>query len=196
MPSSSRYLTCAGREIHVTEWGSQHRRTVIAWHGLARTGRDMDELAEHLSDRYRVICPDTLGRGFSQWSPDPHNEYKLAFYARIAADLLDGLDVERAHWVGTSMGGAIGTVCAAGLFQHPVGLALGRGIDDDLRPLGVGDVAVLLPFEGVGLVESDPMATLGEVADDAAVVGGRAVPVGGDEARSEEGDVEAAAHAG
>lgn len=117
MDPTSHYATCAGREIHYTEWGAQHPRTVIAWHGLARTGRDMDELAEALSARYRVICPDTLGRGFSQWSPDPGNEYKLEFYARLAADLMDRLGVERAHWVGTSMGGAIGTACAGGIFQ-------------------------------------------------------------------------------
>jgi pimeloyl-ACP methyl ester carboxylesterase len=115
MGFTSNYATCAGREIHFTEWGSEHRRTVIAWHGLARTGRDMDELAASLSDRYRVICPDTLGRGFSQWSPDPGNEYTLAFYARIAADLFERLGIAQAHWVGTSMGGAIGTVCAGGL---------------------------------------------------------------------------------
>lgn len=117
MTHSSHYLSCAGREIHVTEWGAQHRRTVIAWHGLARTGRDMDELARHLAGRYRVICPDTLGRGLSQWSPRPEQEYCLAFYARIAAELFDRLGIASAHWVGTSMGGAIGTVCAGGLVQ-------------------------------------------------------------------------------
>jgi pimeloyl-ACP methyl ester carboxylesterase len=117
MQYSSRYATCAGREIHYTEWGSQHRRTVIAWHGLARTGRDMDELAAHLSGRYRVICPDTLGRGLSQWSPDPHNEYTLAFYSKLAAALFEQLNIDEAHWIGTSMGGAIGTMCAAGLVQ-------------------------------------------------------------------------------
>jgi pimeloyl-ACP methyl ester carboxylesterase len=117
MHFTSNYATCAGREIHFTEWGGQHRPTVIAWHGLARTGRDMDELAQALSDRFRVICPDTIGRGYSQWSPDPGNEYRLEFYARLAADLFERLDIERAHWVGTSMGGAIGTVCASGLFQ-------------------------------------------------------------------------------
>ena len=77
----------------------------------------MDELAEHLCDRYRVICPDTLGRGLSQWSADPGNEYTLAFYAKLAADLFDELGIDEAHWVGTSMGGAIGTVCAGGLVQ-------------------------------------------------------------------------------
>ena len=117
MQPSSRYATCAGREIHYTEWGAEHGPAVIAWHGLARTGRDMDELAGHLSSRFRVICPDTLGRGLSQWSPDPQNEYTLAFYARLAADLMDRLEVASAHWVGTSMGGAIGTVCAGGLVQ-------------------------------------------------------------------------------
>jgi pimeloyl-ACP methyl ester carboxylesterase len=117
MHFTSNYATCAGREIHFTEWGAPQRPTVIAWHGLARTGRDMDELAQALCDRFRVICPDTLGRGYSQWSPDPGTEYCLAFYARLAAELFDRLGIARAHWVGTSMGGAIGTVCAGGLLQ-------------------------------------------------------------------------------
>jgi pimeloyl-ACP methyl ester carboxylesterase len=115
---TSHYLTCAGREIHYTEWGPGHKRTVVAWHGLARTGRDMDELAGYLSARgYRVICPDTIGRGLSQWSPLPQQEYCLSFFARIATELFDQLGIEKAHWVGTSMGGAIGTVCASGLLH-------------------------------------------------------------------------------
>ena len=135
MPYTSHYLTCAGREIHYLDWPAgplgpasawpgdaappaRSRGTVIAWHGLARTGRDMDELAEHLSQRgWRVICPDTLGRGLSQWSPDPGNEYCLAFYARLARELLDQLGTESTHWVGTSMGGAIGMVGASGYFE-------------------------------------------------------------------------------
>lgn len=117
MSFTSHYVTCAGRDIHYTEWGSQHNSVVVAWHGLARTGRDMDELAAHLSARYRVICPDMIGRGLSQWSPLPKAEYCLAFYARVAATLFDQLNIDRAHWVGTSMGGAIGMVCASGLLE-------------------------------------------------------------------------------
>jgi pimeloyl-ACP methyl ester carboxylesterase len=118
MSPVSRYVTCAGREIHCMEWGAGHGSAVIAWHGLARTGRDMDELAEHLARRgFRVTCPDTIGRGLSQWSPEPGNEYTIAFYARLAADLLEQLGIEHAHWVGTSMGGAIGTAGAAGHLQ-------------------------------------------------------------------------------
>ena len=115
---TSRYAQLVGREIHWLEWGAADAPVVIAWHGLARTGRDMDELAQHFAARgFRVICPDTLGRGLSQWSPLPDEEYTLAFYARIANALCDELHMERVHWVGTSMGGAIGTVCASGLLE-------------------------------------------------------------------------------
>jgi pimeloyl-ACP methyl ester carboxylesterase len=115
MPPSSHYVVCADREIHYTAWGAADAPVVIAWHGLARTGRDMDELAAHLADRYRVICPDTVGRGLSQWSPRPREEYCIAFYVRLAEALFDALGIASAHWVGTSMGGAIGMACAGGL---------------------------------------------------------------------------------
>jgi pimeloyl-ACP methyl ester carboxylesterase len=114
MTMTSHYLRCAGRELHYTQWGVEHAETVIAWHGLARTGRDMDCIAAHLSQRYRVICPDTIGRGLSQWSPQPKDEYCLAFYARLATALVDQLGIAQMHWLGTSMGGAIGTAVAAG----------------------------------------------------------------------------------
>ena len=113
MSFTSNYIVCEDREIHYTEWGAGQGEVVIAWHGLARTGRDMDELAGHLCGRYRVICPDTIGRGLSQWSPDPVNEYKLSHYVKIATALADQLGLDRFHWVGTSMGGAIGTLAAA-----------------------------------------------------------------------------------
>ncbi|OGB76145.1 MAG: hydrolase, partial [Burkholderiales bacterium RIFCSPLOWO2_12_FULL_67_210] len=77
-----------------------------------------DPLAAHLSGLgHRVICPDTIGRGLSEWSPNPEVEYCLDFYARIATALVDQLGLEAFHWVGTSMGGAIGMVCAAGPLQ-------------------------------------------------------------------------------
>ena len=117
MTPSSHYLACEGRELHYTEWGAGQPEVVVAWHGPARTGRDMDDIAAHLAPRFRVICPDTLGRGLSQWSPLPDQEYRLAFYAAQAASLLDQLGIQRCHWLGTSMGGAIGLHAAAGLLR-------------------------------------------------------------------------------
>jgi pimeloyl-ACP methyl ester carboxylesterase len=113
----SRYLTLLDREIHVTEWGDPEAPVLVAWHGLARTGRDMDDIARHLAGRWRVLCPDTLGRGLSQWSPQPAAEYHLDFYVRLGTALLDTLQVERCCWLGTSMGGAIGLVAAAGALR-------------------------------------------------------------------------------
>jgi pimeloyl-ACP methyl ester carboxylesterase len=113
MNMTSRYLTVLGRELHFTDWGHGNAATIVMWHGLARTGRDFDDLAAALSRHYRVICPDTIGRGLSQWSPQPDAEYCLAFYARLAAAFCDALAVARMHWVGTSMGGAIGIKLAS-----------------------------------------------------------------------------------
>jgi pimeloyl-ACP methyl ester carboxylesterase len=117
---TSNYLRCEGRELHYTEWGAQHAHTVIAWHGLARTCRDMDDIAAHLAHTYRVICPDTIGRGLSQWSPEPEREYCLAFYEKLAVALVDGLGLAGVHWLGTSMGGAIGMKAAAGALRGRV----------------------------------------------------------------------------
>ena len=113
MTIASHYITVLERELHYTEWGRGNAATVVMWHGLARTGRDFDDIAGSLARRYRVICPDTIGRGLSQWSPEPDREYCLAFYARLAAAFCDTLDVGRMHWLGTSMGGALGIKLAS-----------------------------------------------------------------------------------
>jgi pimeloyl-ACP methyl ester carboxylesterase len=134
---TSNYLVCEGREIHYTEWGSEHAAAVIAWHGLARTGRDMDDIAAHLSRRYRVICPDTIGRGLSQWSPQPEREYCLDFYARLAVSLAGQLGLERFHWLGTSMGGALGIALAAGALRERIVRLVLNDIGPELVPAAV-----------------------------------------------------------
>lgn len=113
MTITSHYITVLERELHYTEWGRGNAETVVMWHGLARTGRDFDDIAASLSRRYRVICPDTIGRGLSEWSPDPDREYCLAFYARLAAAFCDAAGVAQMHWLGTSMGGALGIKLAS-----------------------------------------------------------------------------------
>ncbi|HMA89909.1 MAG TPA: alpha/beta hydrolase [Burkholderiales bacterium] len=133
----SKYAICEGREIHYTEWGADRSEAVIAWHGLARTGRDMDDIAAHLAARYRVICPDTLGRGLSEWSAAPQKEYCLAFYARLAVSLVEQLRLERCHWLGTSMGGALGIHLAAGALKGRIR----RLVLNDIGPK-LGEAAV------------------------------------------------------
>lgn len=133
----SEYHVCEGLELHITRWGADHLPVVVAWHGLARTGRDMDWIAARLASRYHVICPDTIGRGLSQWSAHPQQEYCLAFYERLAVDLLDRLGVRRCRWLGTSMGGAIGMRAAAGHLHGRIERLVVNDIGPSLAPAAV-----------------------------------------------------------
>ena len=156
MTPTSHYLVCQGRELHYMAWGDPQAEVVVAWHGLARTGRDMDDIAAHLAQRWRVLCPDTLGRGLSQWSPAPDDEYQLGFYAAQAQDLLDQLGIARCHWLGTSMGGAIGLRAAATVLRGRIQ----RLVMNDIGPeLAAPAVARIRGYAG-----SPPaFATVGEL---------------------------------
>ena len=95
------------------EWGdTDNPRVVVCMHGLTRCARDFDFLAIELSRDYRVICPDVVGRGDSDWLKNPM-EYAIPTYAADMVTLIARLDVESVHWVGTSMGGLIGMMLAA-----------------------------------------------------------------------------------
>jgi pimeloyl-ACP methyl ester carboxylesterase len=122
-------LSPAGfHRIRYLEWGANDGRpTVLCVHGLTRNAHDFDYLAEQLSRRYRVIAVDVVGRGGSAWLTDPAH-YTYAQYQADMNALIARLEVERVHWIGTSMGGLIGMFLAAAantplasLFMNDVG---------------------------------------------------------------------------
>ncbi len=135
--SRSRYLSVLGHELHVTEWGDRTAPVLVMWHGLARTGRDFDILAAHFSRTYRVICPDTLGRGLSGWSSSPERDYTLAAYVTHASAILDALGVGNLDWIGTSMGGALGMLLAAGPLKGRMERLVVNDIGPTLNPAAV-----------------------------------------------------------
>lgn len=101
------------------EWGDPaNPRVLMCVHGLTRTGRDFDALARAMSDEYRVVCPDVVGRGRSEWLADPHH-YVVPQYVSDMVTLIARLNVEKVDWFGTSMGGLIG-MGLAGLPKSPV----------------------------------------------------------------------------
>ena len=116
--------------IAYVEWGDpQSERVAICLHGLSRQGRDFDLMAAELARRgWRVICPDLVGRGRSDWLREP-TEYTLAQYVADLAALVARLDVERIDWIGTSLGGIVGMLMA-GQRQSPVG----RLVVNDIGP--------------------------------------------------------------
>lgn len=104
------------RTLSYWEWGDPRAdEVVVCVHGLTRQGRDFDQLAQRLSGRFRVICPDVAGRGYSSPLSDPM-AYQIPTYVADMIVLLARLDARRLHWVGTSMGGLIGMVLAG---AHP-----------------------------------------------------------------------------
>ena len=102
--------------MHYYEWGdAASPRIVICVHGLTRNGRDFDFLAGMLAGEFRVICPDVVGRGQSEWlaSKTDYNyvQYMTDMTALIAR--VTGGARKTVHWVGTSMGGLLGILLAA-----------------------------------------------------------------------------------
>jgi len=90
------------------EWGDpRNPRALVCVHGLTRCGRDFDALARHLSAHYRVVCPDVVGRGKSDWLIQPQH-YAVPQYVSDMLTLIARLNATTVDWVGTSMGGLIG----------------------------------------------------------------------------------------
>ena len=101
------------------EWGDPKNPAVLLCvHGVTRVSDDFDALAAVMSDRYRVICPDVVGRGRSSWLANPLG-YQLPQYVSDMVTLIARLDVAQIDWFGTSMGGLIGMGVAA-LKDHPI----------------------------------------------------------------------------
>ncbi len=95
------------------EWGDAlNPKVLLCVHGLTRQGRDFDVLAQTLSNEYRVVCPDVVGRGASDWLADPSG-YSVPMYVADMVTLLARLNASSLDWLGTSMGGLIGLGVAA-----------------------------------------------------------------------------------
>ena len=122
------------------EWGDPaNPRVLVCVHGLTRQGRDFDVLAAAMSDRYRVVCPDIVGRGESDRLPNPA-DYVVPRYAADMITVLARVNAETVHWVGTSMGGLIGMVVAS-LTPKPL-----------VSKLVMNDVGPVLPPQAIARI--------------------------------------------
>ncbi len=120
MTRSDRFVTVNDREIHYSAWGDPDAPPVVCVHGLSRVGRDFDAIAEVISNTYRVLCPDMPGRGVSEWSSDPEEEYTGSAMADLCVSFCDDLNIGELRWIGTSMGGTLGMTLAAGPFRERI----------------------------------------------------------------------------
>lgn len=94
---------------------------IVMSHALACDHRMWDAQAARLAQRYTVLRYDTRGHGASDAPPGP---YSFDMLAADAAALFDALGIERAHWLGLSMGGMIGQAFALAYPQRIDSLVL------------------------------------------------------------------------
>ena len=119
------------------QWGEANSdHVIICAHGLSRQGRDFDVLAQALCDaapgKLRVVCPDVVGRGKSDWLKDPMG-YQIPQYAADMLALIAQLQPKTLDWVGTSMGGLIGMVIC-GQPELPLPVQVRKFILNDVGP--------------------------------------------------------------
>ncbi len=121
------------------EWGNPaNPKVLLCVHGLTRQGRDFDTLARALMHEYRVVCPDVVGRGESDWLADPMG-YGIPTYVADMVTLLARLDAETVHWVGTSMGGLIG-MGVASLAGSPIRRLVLNDVGPALEPSAIARI--------------------------------------------------------
>lgn len=131
------FVTCpdpdGGRRMAYWEWGDPNNpHVVVCVHGLSRQGRDFDVLAGALCREARVVCPDVVGRGRSDWLKNPTG-YQIPLYSADMLALLVQLRPATLDWVGTSMGGLIGMVLA-GQADLPLPAPMRRLVLNDVGP--------------------------------------------------------------
>ncbi len=139
---SLKYVTCpdanGNHRMAYWEWGDPRAaHVVLCVHGLSRQGRDFDVLAQALCLRaghpVRVVCPDVVGRGKSDWLKDPMG-YQIPQYAADMLALIAQLAPGRLDWVGTSMGGLIG-MAVCGQPDLPIKPPVSRLVLNDVGPV-------------------------------------------------------------
>jgi pimeloyl-ACP methyl ester carboxylesterase len=125
------------------EWGdASNPRVLVCAHGLSRQGRDFDSLAQAMSAEYRVVAPDVVGRGQSDWLADPMG-YQLQAYVADMVTLLARLNARTLHWVGTSMGGVIGMGLAS-LAQSPISRLVLNDVGPAIQPEAIARIGTYL----------------------------------------------------
>jgi pimeloyl-ACP methyl ester carboxylesterase len=100
-----RFVDAGGLRMHVAEAGSGD--PVVMLHGWPENWWCWHRLIPGLAERYRVICPDLRGFG---WSDAPPRGYEKEQLAADVAELLDTLGLHDVRLIGHDWGGVAGFI--------------------------------------------------------------------------------------
>jgi pimeloyl-ACP methyl ester carboxylesterase len=125
-----------GLKLHYRDYaGAKDRLPVICIPGLTRNARDFEALAARIAPARRVICVDLRGRGDSAAAKDPASYAPLTYLADLEA-LLAQLKLKRFVIIGTSLGGIMAMLLAAGRPGRVAGAVL-NDIGPVIEPSGL-----------------------------------------------------------
>lgn len=105
-----RFVEVAGFTTHYRLEGPDNAPVILFSNSLGTDFRIWDDVASALTDHYRVLRYDMRGHGLTDVTPGP---YSMDLLARDCVDLLDALNIERAHVCGLSIGGMVAQQLAA-----------------------------------------------------------------------------------
>src|SRR3546814_10731492 len=112
---SHRWVDVGGLSTRVVEAG-QGDSTVLFLHGI---GGHLEtfclNIAAHAQAGHRVLAIDLLGHGYTA---KPEENYEIERYVDHVLKFLDVMDVKRATFAGTSLGGWISARIAARSEEH------------------------------------------------------------------------------
>lgn len=136
-----------GLRLHYRDYpGSADRPPLLCLPGLTRNARDFAALAERHSPQFRVIALEFRGRGLSDYDPLPVR-YNPLVYVHDVVELLDGLGVAQAIFVGTSLGGLV-TMSTAAIAPQRIAAAILNDIGPELGQVGLDRIQA---YVGKGL---------------------------------------------
>jgi pimeloyl-ACP methyl ester carboxylesterase len=132
-PFAVRHIELHGHDVTYRMAGEGP--AVVLVHGLAGSSTTWRYVMPVLAENgYTVIAPDLLGHGESA---KPRGDYSLGAYASGIRDLMVALDVEKASFVGHSLGGGVAMQLA---YQFPercerLALVCSGGLGQEVTPL-------------------------------------------------------------
>lgn len=125
-----------GLKLHFRDYaGRADRPPLLCLPGLTRNARDFEHVAARLAGEWRVLCIDLRGRGESAYARDSASYNPLQYVDDIAA-LFEQEGLERAVFVGTSLGGLITMITAMTAPQRLAG-ALLNDVGPEIDPAGL-----------------------------------------------------------
>ncbi|MEO9601155.1 alpha/beta hydrolase [Parasphingorhabdus sp.] len=125
-----------GAKIHYRDEGNKDGPALLLIHGSNSLLQTWEPLVALLGDQYRLISLDLYGHGLT--GPNPTGAYDAETNIAAAVQVLDKVGVDKAYWVGNSMGGWLSWRAGLSVPERISGLVLidasGAQVEEKIQP--------------------------------------------------------------